>query len=297
MMFLASFMYSNFSSDPQQLPVTILSQDAKRLLAHRSLFERLQANHWPVHVLKIQYRMHEAIATFPSLAFYGNELLESDTLKARQAPLWYQHRCFPPYRIWNTGGNNGDSMGKSGSYSNKTEIKFITELLQEFRRCYGHLQGISIGIITFYNDQVDKIKESFQRDGSLNSWLNLRHIDLQISTVDGFQGCETDIAILSCVRARQQCAGGNNISRDDIGFLRDFRRLNVAITRAKFSFWIIGQCSTLELNPVWANLLHNARFRRNIAPCDELRQFSFKNNKASPTSTRDNKKKRKKGGA
>ena len=259
--------------DPQQLPVTILSNDAKRLLAHRSFFERLQFNNWPVHLLKVQYRMHDEIATFPSVAFYGNELVPSDSLKTRRAPLWYQHPCFPPYLIWNTGDNNSDSKGKNGSYNNKTEIRFISDLLKEFRRIFGHQQGISIGIITFYSDQVDKIKESVLSDPTLSSWFGSRQIDLQISTVDGFQGCESDIAILSCVRARQRCGAGSN-SKEDIGFLRDFRRLNVAITRAKFSLWIIGQCSTLEMNPIWAALLQNARHRHLIARCDDFRRLS-----------------------
>lgn len=261
--------------------MTILSKDAKRLLAHRSLFERLQLNNIPVHVLKIQYRMHDEIAMFPSIAFYDNELLPSDTLKVRQAPLWYHHRCFPPYLVWNTGDNISDSMGNSGSFSNRSEIKFILDLLKEFSKVYGHQQGISIGIITFYNDQVDKIKDSVLRDPSLNSWLSSRRIDLQISTVDGFQGCETDIAILSCVRAYQRYAGSN--SRDDIGFLRDFRRLNVAITRAKFSLWIIGQCSTLAINPIWAALLQNARNRQLIARCEDFRRLSSLNNSEFPS--------------
>ena len=230
-------------------------------------------NNWPVNMLKIQYRMHDEIAAFPSLSFYGNELVPSDSLRLRSTPLWYKHPCFPPYLIWNTGDNNNDTLGKTGSYNNKTEMRFITDLLEEFRRFFGYQKGISISIITFYNDQVDAIKESIRIDPSFKSWLGSHHIDLMISTVDGFQGCETDIAILSCVRARQRCRGWK-YSKDDIGFLRDFRRLNVAITRAKFSFWIVGQCSTLEMNPMWATLLQNARQRQLIARCDDFRRLS-----------------------
>lgn len=76
--------------DPNQLPVMTFSQDAERCKADRSLFERLRDNGWPVHMLRYQYRMHEAIASFPSRMFYENRLITSESVQKRDPAPWHK---------------------------------------------------------------------------------------------------------------------------------------------------------------------------------------------------------------
>uniref|UniRef100_A0A7S4S262 Helicase ATP-binding domain-containing protein n=1 Tax=Ditylum brightwellii TaxID=49249 RepID=A0A7S4S262_9STRA len=182
--------------DPQQLPVLLFSQSSKRAHFGRSLFERLQLNGWPVNVLRMQYRMHDEIVRFPSMHFYSGQLITSSNVRGRGLATWSSHPCFPPYRFWNL---NKGIMKRSaeGGVSNQDEYMFIRRLLNEFGILFNRVRPISIGIISFYNDQVELLKRS------INSlpWIKSGKISLQISTVDGFQGSEKDIIILSCVRS------------------------------------------------------------------------------------------------
>jgi len=87
--------------DQQQLPAVTFSKDAERCLANRSFFERIFCNGWPVDLMEMQYRMHGAIVSFPSKAFYGGRLVNGDDVIQRMPAVWHrlQHGLFPPYLL------------------------------------------------------------------------------------------------------------------------------------------------------------------------------------------------------
>ena len=90
---------------------------------------------------------------------------------------------------------------------------------------------ISIGVIAFYNDQVNLLKKELIEGSALvQRWIKAGRVSLQISTVDKFQGSEKDIIVLSCVKTGKKQQNRQACSHD-IGFLRDYRRVNVALTR------------------------------------------------------------------
>ncbi|CAM9517575.1 unnamed protein product, partial [Discosporangium mesarthrocarpum] len=111
-----------------------------------------------------------------------------------------------------------------------------------------------VGVITPYRNQVHEIRRQFQASGSSlgNSWAE----EVEISTVDAFQGREKDIILFSCVRA----AGSRGI-----GFLADVRRMNVALTRAKFALFVLGSARALRVNPKWEELVELTRRRGALA--------------------------------
>ena len=192
--------------DPQQLPVFVrrVKDQTQKNKFGRSLFLRLQDNGFPVTMLRIQYRMHPMIAQFPSDEFYDGKLITNVCVEKRQPAPWYDHFCFPPFLIWNLQGNMWKS--REGGIFNKEEDSFILKkMLGLFIKLYGRDQRkkVSIGIISFYNEQVSNIKQVVQ---SLRL-DDIPTISIQVATVDGFQGSEKDIVILSCVRSKLNGGG------------------------------------------------------------------------------------------
>ena len=192
--------------DPQQLPVFVRIKDNSEHNFGRSLFSRLRTNGFPVQMLRFQYRMHPIIADFSSKQFYDGKLITSDCVKNRCPAPWYKHQCFPPFLIWNLQGSMQRSKG--GGIFNKEEDSFIVKRLLELflsRFCQNQQNQLNIGIISFYNEQVSNLQRIVQ---ALN-FDKLPNISIQVSTVDGFQGSEKDIIILSCVRSRLHNGGKN----------------------------------------------------------------------------------------
>jgi len=261
--------------DPNQLPVTTFSSDAERCYADRSLFERLNENGWPIQMLRIQYRMHDDIALFPSKTFYDSTLITSECVKSREIAPWHQHTAFPPYLVWDLPA--GKMEYRNRGFRNIAEANFSIKLLYSFSNRFRGLRDLSIGIISFYNDQVSLIKDQLRKNKALIAWINKNNILVQISTVDGFQGAEKDIIILSCVRSRW--FGQRNAT--NIGFLKDFRRVNVALTRARQSLWILGNSEILKSDALWNDLISDARSRQLIAQSSIL-SFLLNENNSNP---------------
>lgn len=254
------YYLSNFVLFVPFSTVMTFSKDAARCKADRSLFERLHEIGWPVHLLRYQYRMHDEIARFPSKTFYDDLLITSESVKRRGPALWHQHNLFPPYRFWNV---ERGVMNKAytGGFSNQKEAIFVYTLLRSFQQTMRCVRNISIGVISFYNVQVSKINNILQQDQKFTQWLRAGNMNIQVSTVDGFQGAEKDIIILSCVRSQWH---GQN-ARNQVGFLKDFRRVNVALTRAKHSLWIVGDASVLSTDELWKSLIDDVSSRNLMA--------------------------------
>ncbi|KAL5779959.1 hypothetical protein ACOSQ2_010696 [Xanthoceras sorbifolium] len=230
--------------DPAQLPATVISKVAKRFGYDTSLFKRLQRAGYLVKMLKIQYRMHPQIRSFPSKDFYDEALEDGSGVEDYTTRDWHKYGCFGPFCFF-------DIEGVEESRTNKNEVEFVLLLYHKLVNMYPELKSSSqIAIMSPYSGQVKEFQERFKKIFGAESQ---KVVD--ITTVDGCQGREKDVVILlSCVRANQDKGG--------IGFLKDNRRMNVAITRAKSSVLVVGSASKLwNGNKHWRNLIKSAENR------------------------------------
>jgi senataxin len=141
--------------DPKQLPVLTLSGSSSNNAFEQSLFERLQSLNHPTILLRTQYRMHEDIAAFPSDQFYDGKLKTPDSVKERPTPLW-SCPCFPTICFWDINRRNMSSATNGRGFSNGDEASFISQtILSSFVQNFMNRSDIiTVGIISFYNDQV-----------------------------------------------------------------------------------------------------------------------------------------------
>ncbi|KAL3303993.1 helicase sen1 [Colletotrichum asianum] len=235
--------------DPKQLPPTVLSQSAARFGYDQSLFVRMQRN-FPnyIHMLDRQYRMHPEISRFPSLEFYEGKLVDGDDMADLRRQPWHASALLGPYRFFDVEGSQ-EKGNKGRSLVNHAELRVAMQLYERFRADFGRQTDIrgKIGIITPYKAQLQELRYQFGRqygDGITD--------DIEFNTTDAFQGRECEIIIFSCVRASP--TGG-------IGFMQDIRRMNVGLTRAKSSLWILGDSRALVQGEFWNKLIENARQR------------------------------------
>ncbi|KAK9239547.1 SEN1 N terminal-domain-containing protein [Lipomyces kononenkoae] len=249
--------------DPNQLPPTVLSQTASKFRYEQSLFVRMQRN-FPssVHLLSIQYRMHPQISQFPSAQFYDSRLIDGDGMASRTEAEWHSAAdIFGPYRFFNVHSREQQSK-TTHSYYNKMEARCAVALYRNLSERFPKLdlEG-RVGIVTPYKQQLHELRNTF-RSALGNAGMH----GIDFNTIDGFQGQEKDIIILSCVRA--QAAGGAGGSVKGVGFLADIRRMNVALTRAKSSLWIVGNMQSLVVNDVWRKLIEDAHDRGLVSQFD-----------------------------
>ena len=243
--------------DPKQLPPTVLSQSAARFGYDQSLFVRMQRNQPDdIHLLDTQYRMHPEISLFPSQEFYERRLFDGDDMRRLRHQPWHQSALLGPYRFFDVKGIQ--ERGQRGqSLVNIQELKVAMQLYERFRSDYPQvdLKG-KIGIITPYKAQLFELRDQFSR----RYGENIKE-QIEFNTTDAFQGRECEIIIFSCVRASP--TGG-------IGFMTDIRRMNVGLTRAKSSLWILGDSRALVQGEFWNKLIENARQRNQYTTGDVL---------------------------
>ena len=234
--------------DPKQLPPTVLSREAARFQYEQSLFVRMQGNHpHDVHLLDTQYRMHPEISVFPSNVFYEGRLLDGTGMARLRARPWHQSRLLGPYRFFDVQGQH-QSAPRGHSLINLAEIDIALKLFDRLvTDCKGFDFRGKVGIITPYKSQLRELRSRFaQRYG------DSIFTTIEFNTTDAFQGRESDIIIFSCVRA--------SLSKG-IGFLSDIRRMNVGITRAKCSLWVLGNSQSLMQGEFWNRMIQDAKFR------------------------------------
>ena len=236
--------------DPKQLPPTVLSQSAAKYGYDQSLFVRMQRNRpRDVHLLDTQYRMHPEISRFPSRQFYEGRLIDGGDMAALRREPWHGTADRPsllgPYRFFDVAGEQ--ARGARGqSLVNDNEVRVALQLYRRFREANARFQG-KIGIITPYKAQLFALRQRFADQygpGVLDT--------VDFNTTDAFQGRECDIIIFSCVRASP--TGG-------IGFMTDIRRMNVGLTRARSSLWILGDARALRQGEFWRALIEDAKDR------------------------------------
>ena len=231
------------AGDHCQLPPTIKCIEAARGGLGRTLLEKVVL-HKPetVSLLKIQYRMHEDIMRFPSRWFYHDELEAAPEVKYRgildfdtpvswidTSELDLQEKAVAE----GTGRlNTGEAELLVRELKNYMERIGIRRILEEH---------IDFGVISPYRAQVHYLRHLLKKEPFFRPCRRL----ITVHTVDGFQGQERDVIMISLVRANE---------KGQIGFLRDLRRMNVAITRARMKLLILGEAVTLTSHPVYREL-------------------------------------------
>lgn len=208
----------------------------------QSLFERLVVLGIRPFRLEVQYRMHPELSQFPSNFFYEGSLQNGVCAEERKLRVdfpWPASEC-PMFFLVTQGAE--EIAGSGTSYLNRTEAANVEKITTRFLKA--GLKPEQIGIITPYEGQRAYLVQYMQYQGSLHSKL---YQEIEIASVDAFQGREKDIIIMSCVRSNEH---------QGIGFLNDPRRLNVALTRAKYGIIIVGNPKVLSKQQLWNNLLN-----------------------------------------
>ena len=260
-----------FAGDHCQLPPTIKSFAALKAGLGKTLMERIVENHpESVTLLKMQYRMNEEIMRFSSDWFYGNQVESAPEVKYRSIldldiPMtWidtsqfeergerkeerdlsaaeHSHSTFhsPPSSLFKE-----EFVGESFGRINKAEAELTLLALEQYFKKIGKTrildERLDVGVISPYRAQVQYLRRLFKNREFFKPY---RHL-ISVNTVDGFQGQERDIILISLVRANDE---------GQIGFLRDLRRMNVAITRARMKLIILGDASTMTRHPFYKKL-------------------------------------------
>lgn len=237
--------------DERQLPPMVEDADGGDALARSpddypldtSLFQTLveqaeQEGHWHLAALRRQYRMHPAIGNLISQAFYDGKLEQGLTADDFTDYDWVRR----PVRWLSTAGLPDKSENRRRqSFANFTEIGRISQWLQDFEsECRQRSLHPTIGVISGYQAQVSELIRSIDPNNPTR-WQNL---NIEVATVDSFQGRECDVVLYSTVRSN---------TRGNIGFLRDYRRINVALSRAKRLLVIVGDDQTMYNAATGAN--------------------------------------------
>ncbi|EPY52157.1 ATP-dependent 5' to 3' DNA/RNA helicase Sen1 [Schizosaccharomyces cryophilus OY26] len=234
--------------DPNQLPPTVLNQKAASYNYSQSLFVRIQKNYTDqMCLLSIQYRMHPHISYFPSMKFYESRLKDGEGMAEKTKQVWHSNSQFSQYRLFDVRGQ--ERISTTSSSYNMEEVGYVVQMYEKLVGCFSDVNFTGrIGVITPYRQQLHELRKAFK-----DKFGKTIMSSVDIQTVDGFQGQEKDIIIFSCVKS---------YSKYSIGFLRDFRRLNVALTRARSSLFIVGNLETLKTDNLWGSLVDDALQRK-----------------------------------
>ncbi|GAA5960581.1 hypothetical protein JCM8115_003232 [Rhodotorula mucilaginosa] len=237
--------------DHSQLGPTIMNKKAARAGLNQSLFERLiLLGNRPIR-LQVQYRMHPCLSEFPSNMFYEGTLQNGVTAPERlrkNADFPWPQPTTPMYFHQNLGQEEISSSGTS--FLNRTEASNVEKIVTRFFKA--GVMPSQIGIITPYEGQRSYIVSYMQANGSLKKEL---YKEIEVASVDAFQGREKDYIIMSCVRSNEH---------QGIGFLNDPRRLNVALTRAKYGLVILGNPKVLSKHALWHYLLTHYKEKKTL---------------------------------
>jgi len=238
------------AGDHKQLPPTVLSNDER---LKETLFGALIGRHPELsRMLTVQYRMHASIMDFSNRHFYDGRLIADESvahhtladLGIRTSDRYPEILSpTPPLIFVDTSGSGAAEARseRSTSYYNETEAEMVAEFAEALLQM--GLKPHHIGIITPYAAQIKAIKRR----------LEARDLSIETRTVDGFQGQEREVILISFVRSNP---------KGEIGFLRDARRLNVAITRARRKLICVGDASTLRSDPLLGDFIASVPLRR-----------------------------------
>ena len=236
------------AGDHCQLPPTVKSIAALKAGLGKTMMERIvEQKPEVVTLLRMQYRMNEEIMRFSSDWFYGNQVESAPEVKYRSildldVPMeWVS---LPQGMEDETIGRE-EFVGESFGRINKAEAELTLLTLQQYFERIGKTrvlnERLDVGVISPYRAQVQYLRLQLRKKEYFKPF---RHL-ISVNTVDGFQGQERDIIVISLVRSNDE---------GQIGFLRDLRRMNVAITRARMKLIIIGDPQTMTRHPFYRKL-------------------------------------------
>ena len=234
------------AGDHLQLPPTVLSDEAAQKGLSTTLFERLVRNKRfgakITTMLNTQYRMHEDIMVWSSDAMYDSKLIAAESVRFRKFEQFDK-----VITLVDTTGEDDSFMENVGdddddSKSNLGEAEIVMQTIEKFLSDAYKILPNEIGVITPYSGQVSLLREMRAARAEENALFK----DIEISTVDGFQGREKEAIIISTVRSNE-----NN----EVGFLSDARRMNVAVTRARKHVTLICNCETVSKDTFLAHLV------------------------------------------
>lgn len=232
------------AGDHCQLPPTVKSPEALAGGLGRTLMQKIVEVHpEAVSLLGVQYRMTDSIMQFPNQEFYEGRLQSDSSVRYRSildwdtAIEWIDTPAEPEY--------DEQEAGDGMSRQNPAEARLTVDTLKAYLERIGTQrildERLDVGLISPYQGQVRLLRQLIKRD----SWWKPFRRFISINTVDGFQGQERDIIMISMVRAN---------SEGQVGFLRDLRRMNVAITRARMKLILVGHKATLCRHPFYKRL-------------------------------------------
>ena len=231
------------AGDHCQLPPTVKSMAAKRAGLDKTLMERIVENKPEVvTLLRMQYRMNDQIMHFSSEWFYHGQVESAPSVSNRgildyDLPIMWVDTSDIDARE--------EFVGETFGRINKTEAELTLAVLQHYFEKIGRQrildEQVDVGIISPYRAQVQYLRQLIRKREFFKPY---RHL-ISVNTVDGFQGQERDVILISLVRANDD---------GQIGFLSDLRRMNVAITRARMKLIILGDTQTLGRHPFYAKL-------------------------------------------
>jgi superfamily I DNA and/or RNA helicase len=239
------------AGDHCQLPPTVKSIAALKAGLGKTLMERIVETHpEAVTLLKIQYRMNDDIMRFSSNYFYDGQVESAPEVKYRSildldTPMTWIDTSQLELPADSDVSFKEEFVGESFGRINKAEAEVTLLALQHYFNKIGKQrlldERIDVGIISPYRAQVQYLRRLLMKREFFKPFRRF----ISVNTVDGFQGQERDIIVISMVR-----------SNDDgqIGFLRDLRRMNVAITRARMKLIILGDAPTLTRHPFYRQL-------------------------------------------
>ena len=236
--------------DHKQLGPVVVSRKAQRARYDLPLMQRLIINGIHPHVLRTQYRMHPALSAFPSEAFYQGMLQDGVTAEHRTWPTKFIDWPNPqlPLIFWNI--NSQEEFYESGlSYVNRHEVGVVALILEAMYKA--GVKASDVGVITPYAGQQVYLIETLPKicaNIDDKSFFD----DVEIASVDAFQGREKNFIILSNVRANDQ---------HDLGFVKDLHRLCVSLTRARYGLIVLGCASTFAENPTWCRYIKHCQER------------------------------------
>ena len=233
------------AGDPKQLPPTVLSQEAAKAGLGVSLFERLLQDHGEgvKQMLREQYRMNEPIMAFPSQEMYGGQLRAHPSVAHRTLADVLSAGAqvdAPPVLFLDTAGKGFDEQVEESTQSlfNPGEADLIVARVKELLSA--GLAARELAVIAPYSAQAFHLRERVE---ALSP-------DVEVDTVDAFQGREKDAILVSLTRSN---------SEGHLGFLTDLRRMNVALTRARRHLFAVGDSATLSSHAFYARFIEGTQ--------------------------------------
>jgi predicted DNA helicase len=228
------------AGDPFQLPPTVKSRAAEKKGLNVTLIEKCLQRLEHTSLLKVQYRMNETIMGFSNQRFYDGALRAAEGVKEHRLPVADNH----PLVFIDTAGCGFDEKLQVAYLSrfNPEEFLILREHLYALIKAHREmeLEPPEIAIISPYREQVKYMDTAISEDSELADQ------PLTINTIDGFQGQESDVVYISLVRSN---------AKGEIGFLKDYRRMNVAMTRARRQLIVIGDSATIGHDPFYTEFL------------------------------------------